>query len=125
MLIKKSQALFKDLGTKTIRKYTSPDKQLEVNCLTVNGRHPEEPGQFIYEVGVAFMVYVIKGKGKFWVGEKEYIAEVGDVLYIPRATKFAVEGKDLEYLTFETPAWYSAQAFIVDGKGKVIENTKN
>jgi len=113
-----------DLGTKTIRKYTSPQKDLEVNIMTINGRHPENPDHFIFEKEVDFFVYIINGTGKIWCNEKEYSVKKGDAIYVSRNTKYAVEGNNLEYLTAEHPAWFPEQAFIVDKKGKVVEDTK-
>ncbi len=59
-LIKKSDARIVDLGTKVIRKYTAPDKLLEVNRMTITGRHPENTDNYIFETKVHFMVYVVK-----------------------------------------------------------------
>lgn len=124
MLIKKDQAKIVDLGTKVIRKYTASDKSLEINHMTIQGRHPEVEDQYIFETGVDFMVYIIKGSGILYVGDTNYSVEPEDVVHVPKSTKYAVKSDYLEYLTVETPAWYAEQAFIVDGQGKIIEETK-
>ena len=120
MLIKKSDAKVVDLGTKKILKYTSPDSRLELNRMTIDGRHPNDPNHYIYEVGVDFMVYGIKGKGIIYVDAERYEIGAEDAVYVPRNSKFAAEGQDFEYLTVESPAWYPEQAFIVDSEGNNI-----
>jgi mannose-6-phosphate isomerase-like protein (cupin superfamily) len=123
-LIKKSNARIVDLGTKVIRKYTAPDKLLEVNRMTLTGRNPENPHHFIFETKVHFMVYVVKGRGKIYCNDEVYEVEVEDVVDVPVNTRFAAEGTDFEYLTIEAPAWFPEQAFIVDKDSKVIEQSK-
>ena len=59
-----------------------------------------------------------------YLNDEEYEVGVGDVVDVPVKTRFAVEGKNMEYLAVESPAWFPEQAFIVDSKGKVIEDTK-
>lgn len=124
MLIKKDQAKIVNLGSKIIRKYTASDRSLEINHMTIKGRHPEIENHFIFETGVSFMVYILKGTGTLYVGDNEYEVGPEDVVYVPKSTKYAVESDNLEYLTVESPAWYSEQAFIVDEHAKIIEETK-
>lgn len=123
-LIRRKEARVVDLGTKVILKYTAPDKKLEFSHMTISGRHPDNPNHFIFEKGCHFMVYIVKGKGKIYCDEEVFDVSEGDVVDIPTHTKFAAEGKDFEYITVEHPAWYAKQAFIVDKKGKVVEDTK-
>lgn len=122
-LIRKSDASIVDLGTKVIRKYTAPDKLLEVNRMTLSGRNPENANHFIFETKVHFMVYVVRGKGKLYCDDDVFEVQEEDVVDILPNTRFAAEGTDFEYLTIEAPAWFAEQAFIVDGTGKVIEKT--
>jgi mannose-6-phosphate isomerase-like protein (cupin superfamily) len=124
-LIKSDKAKVVNLGTKVITKYTSSDKQLEINHMLIEGSHPETSNHFIYETKVRFMVYILKGTGLFVCDDERYLLSPGDVLDIPVKTKFRVEAEEsLEYLAFENPAWYPEQAFIVDNLGNVIEETK-
>lgn len=120
MLIKKDQAKIVDQKTKIIRKYTAPDKQLEINHMILNGRTPEKEGTFLCETKVHFMLFVIKGKGKIFFGEDVFNVEEGDCIDVPQGTKFAAEGYDFEYLTAESPAWYSEQSKIVDKDGNIL-----
>lgn len=119
MLIKKEQAKIVNLGTKIIKKYTSSDKQLEINHMTLNGRTPEKAGTFLCETKVHFMVYVIKGSGRMFCGEDIFEVSEGDSIDVPSGIKFAAEGS-FEYITAESPAWYQEQAQIVDKSGNKI-----
>jgi mannose-6-phosphate isomerase-like protein (cupin superfamily) len=121
MLIKKNQAKIVDKGTKKIRKYTAPDKSLEINHMILNGRTPEKEGQFLCETKIHFMAFVIKGSGKMWVGDEIFEVSEGDCLDVPAGTKFAAEGYNFEYITAESPAWYPGQATIVDKDGNIVE----
>lgn len=123
-LIKKSDARIVDLNTKIIKKYTAPDKMLEFNHMTLTGRNPENPMHYIFETKVHFMVYILKGEGEIYCNEATYHVEAGDVVDVPINTKFAAEGKNFEYLTAESPAWFPEQASIVDADKNIIENLK-
>ncbi|MDD3647216.1 MAG: hypothetical protein PHS44_01820 [Candidatus Dojkabacteria bacterium] len=120
-LITKKDSTIVDLGTKLIHKYTSLDRQLEINHMEISGRHPENPNHFIYETKCHFMIYIICGKGTVICNTQSFDVRKGDVIDVPVSTRFAVEGERLEYITVETPAWFPQQASIVDSKGKVVE----
>ena len=120
MLIKKSEAKIINKGSKTIRKYTAKDKQLEINHMILNGRTPEKEGEFLCETEIHFMVFVIKGKGKIFCGDNVFKVEKGDCIDVSKGTKFAAKGYDFEYITAENPAWFSEQAKIVDKDVNVL-----
>ena len=123
-LIKRDQAKIVDLGTKLIIKYTSEDRELEVNHMKISGRHPEVVGQFVYENEVHFMLYVTKGSGKVHCNKDVFEVQVGDVVDVPPKVRFAVEGEGFEYLALQTPAWSPGQAYIVVADGNVVEKTE-
>ena len=100
-----------DLGTKVIYKYPSLSKLLELNHMVVNGRHPESGSEYMHDC--QFIVYIIKGDGKIYAGDEIFNVKVGDTVYVPTENKFAAEGKCLEYITVQTPAWYPEQAEVV------------
>lgn len=114
MLIKKDKAKIVDQGAKVIRKYTAPDKSLEINHMILNGRTPEKEETFLCETNVHFMAFVIKGNGKIYVGDEVFEVSEGDCVDVPAGTKFAAEGRDFEYITAETPAWYPEQSKIIE-----------
>lgn len=120
MLIKKDQAKFVDKGAKKIRKYTAPDKSLEINHMILNGRTPEKEETFLCETKVHFLAYVIKGEGKMYVGNEIFEVNEGDCVDVPSGTKFAAEGYNFEYITAESPAWYPEQATIINKDGNII-----
>lgn len=97
-----------DLGTKVIYKYSTPTKEMDIGRMVVKGRHPKKKNQFILEHDCQFVVYVIKGKGKIFAGDDTFSVRVGDVVFVPKENKFAVEG-DLEYITVDVPAFYPEQ----------------
>lgn len=121
MIIKKDEAEVAYKGAKKIIKYTAMDKKLEINHMILSGRTPDKEGTFICETKVHFMAFVIKGEGKMYVGDEVYGMSVGDCVDVPPGTKFAAEGTDFEYITTESPAWYSEQSTIVDKDGNVVE----
>jgi mannose-6-phosphate isomerase-like protein (cupin superfamily) len=121
MLIKKDKAKIVDQGTKVIRKYTAPDKSLEINHMILNGRTPEKEGTFICETKVHFMAFVIKGIGEMYVGDEIFEVSEGDCVDVPAGTKFAAVGYNFEYITAESPAWYPEQVTIVDKYGNIVE----
>ena len=123
-LIKKSESINVDLGNKKIRKYIASDRSMEMNHIIISGRFPEEINHYVYETKVRFMIYILNGSGLIRSDTETLVVEDGDVVYFPPKSKFAIESKSLEYLAAETPAWYPEQAFIVDGKGTVLEETK-
>lgn len=107
-------------GKKIIRKYTAPDKQLEINHMILNGRTSEKEGEFMSETKIHFMTFVIRGNGKMYVGDEIFEVGRGDCIDIPPGTRFAAKGYDFEYITVENPAWYPDQASIVDKDGNVL-----
>lgn len=123
-IIRKKQAKKVDLGNKFIFKYTSPSKDLEINHMIINGRHPENPDHFIWETECHFMIFVVKGEGTVYTDDKIFKVKKGDCVDFPPKTKFAIKGRNFEYLTVDTPAWFPSQAKIVDRKGNVVEDTE-
>ncbi len=98
-----------DLGTKLIYKYPTPTKEFDIGYMIVKGRHPEDSHNFIYEHTCQFVMYIIKGKGKFFVGGDTFSVSARDVVFVPKNTAFAAEGK-FEYLTVDVPAFSPEQS---------------
>lgn len=96
-----------DLGTKIIYKYPTPTKELDFSMMLIKGRHPETG--FLLEHDCQFFIYVTKGQGKVVTDSDTIEVTVGDIVFVPKETKFAMEG-DFEYLTAGTPAFYPEQA---------------
>ena len=98
-----------DLGTKVIYKYPTPTKDMDISRMVVKGRHPWEKDRFILEHECSFVIYVINGGGLIFAGDEKFDVKVGDVVFVPKENKFAVEG-NLEYITFDVPAFYPEQS---------------
>lgn len=73
------------------------------------GRHPKGKNTFVLEHGCMFVMYIIKGNGKVYAGESIFDVNVDDEVFVPTDHKFAVEG-NLEYITFDLPAYYPEQS---------------
>lgn len=98
-----------DLGTKVIYKYPSPNKDLDIGLMVVKGRYPENDKTFLVEHGCNFVIYVTKGEGIIYAGDETFLVKTGDVIFVPKDNKFAVEG-DLEYVTVDSPAYFPEQS---------------
>lgn len=107
-------ALRIDLGTKLIYKYPTPTKLFDIGRMVVRGRHPQDPSKFAFESECNFIMYITMGSGKVIAGEHEFDLAVGDVVFVPAKSKFAVEG-DLEYITFDAPAFFPEQSSEIAG----------
>jgi len=122
-VLRQQKANVINLGSKKITKYTSRDKELEINHMIVSGRHPEYKDHFIYETACFLMIYIMKGRARVLCNEDIFEVKVGDVVEIPPKTKFAIECNNVEYLSLQHPAWNPDQSFIVDRAGNTIEDT--
>lgn len=98
-----------DLGTKTIYKYPTPTKSLDIARMVVDGRHPKDKDTFIIEHECQFVIYVVKGSGVIYAGDEKFEVGVGDVVFVPTENKFAAEGK-MEYITVDNPAFFIEQS---------------
>jgi mannose-6-phosphate isomerase-like protein (cupin superfamily) len=103
-----------DLGTKVIYKYPTPTKRFDVGRMVVNGRHPEDADAFLIEHVCSFVMYVTKGSGRVFAGDDTFDVESDDVVFVPAEHRFAVMGK-LEFITFDSPAFYPEQSEEVKG----------
>jgi mannose-6-phosphate isomerase-like protein (cupin superfamily) len=112
----KSDANRIDLGTKVIYKYPAPDKLMDIGIMFVNGRHPEGENTFILEHDCNFVMYITKGNGIIYAGDESFEVVSGDVVYIPKENRFAVEGQ-FEYITVDTPAFYPEQSETINFVG--------
>jgi mannose-6-phosphate isomerase-like protein (cupin superfamily) len=111
--MKSHKVAFKDsklinLGTKKIHSFPLQTRMMSVAYMQIQGRHPEGKG-FLLEHDCQFVIYVTKGKAKIFAGDQIFEVKVGDVVFVPTETKFAVEG-DVEYVTVDTPGFYPEQS---------------
>lgn len=104
----RSSANLVDLGNKRIFKYPTPTKKFDISRMVVKGRHPEEVNKYVIDKACDFVIYLIKGKGKIYAGDKIFNVKVDDVVFVPSGNKFAADG-DMEYITVDVPAFYIEQ----------------
>lgn len=98
-----------DLDTKVIYKYPTPTKLFDIGRMVVKGRHPKDADVFILEHECNFVMYILSGNGRVFAGGEVFKVKPEDVVFVPAKNKFAVEG-DLEYITFDAPAFYPEQS---------------
>ncbi|HCM37025.1 MAG: hypothetical protein UV61_C0003G0096 [Candidatus Gottesmanbacteria bacterium GW2011_GWB1_43_11] len=98
-----------DLGSKVIYEYPTFSKSLSIAKMVVKGRHPKNPETFILEHVCQFVIYILSGSGKIYVGEGCFDMAVGDAVFVPKEHTFAVEGS-LEYITVDNPAFFPEQS---------------
>ena len=98
-----------NLGTKVIYKYPTPTKDFDIGHMVVDGRHPADPDHYIIEHDCSFIMYILKGTGTVTAGDSTFNVKPKDVVVVPKENKFAVEGQ-LEYITFDNPAFYMEQS---------------
>lgn len=98
-----------DLGTKIIYKYPTPTKDMDIAKMVVDGRHPEDKDTYIIEHDCSFVMYILEGNGKIFLDDEIFEVSAGDVVFVPKETRFAVEGK-FEYITVDTPAFFPEQS---------------
>ncbi len=77
--------------------------------MKIKGRHPEKNDSFLVEHVCNFIMYVTKGKGIVFAGNQAIRVQKDDVVYIPKNTRFAVEGI-FEYVTVDSPGFYPEQS---------------
>lgn len=106
-----------DLGTKAIFKYPTPTKRFDVAKMVLNGRHPKGKDTFVLEHDCSFVMFITKGTGRVFAGSEVFDVVPEDVVFVPSENKFAVEG-NLEYITFDIPAYYKEQSEEIKVQGK-------
>lgn len=107
--ISKKESKLVNLGTKKIYKFILPTKLYGIAKMVVHGRHPENPQKVVMEKDCSFVMYVVKGSGKYFINEEEFNVKADDVVYVPSGSTFACEG-DFEYITVDVPAYYPEQS---------------
>lgn len=98
-----------DLGNKIIYKYPTPTFKYDIAKMVVNGRHPVDPDTFLVEHACEFIMYILSGEGIVQAGDDKFNVKPGDTVFVPKDTKFAVEGKFV-YITVDVPAFYLEQS---------------
>ncbi len=61
-----------------------------------------------------FVYYVLDGEGTFLIGDHKEDCRQGDLVTVPKGTRFSYEGSGLRMLLTSTPPWESAQEQVLD-----------
>ena len=92
--------------------YPSNNKNISVALIKVNGRHPENIGEYFIEMKCHVLFYFIKGFGKVVIKDQVYKITPHDTVIIKSGDKYYLEGK-FEYLASTSPAYLPEQNKIV------------
>lgn len=102
MIFKKEKAVeFEKFGVK-MRVYNTKDQCSEASIVyqeTLKG-HQEE----FYHSRSNFLFYIIEGSGTWFIEDKPYYVEAGDVIIIPPNKRFYYIGS-LKQICITAPAW--------------------
>lgn len=94
--------------TVVIHNYAFPIKDVSITHIKVFGRHPADKSKLHIEHKLTLICYILTGKGKFVVDEKEFSVETADAIFIKPDQKYYIQG-NLEYLVCRNPAYYREQ----------------
>jgi mannose-6-phosphate isomerase-like protein (cupin superfamily) len=108
MLVKKENRIeFKNSEKCIAYEYPLNDKDINMALVVINGRYPDT-GRVTNEQ-VKEIVFVINGKGKIFVENKEYELKEGDAILILPKQKYFYEGHNLQIMAACSPAWHPEQ----------------
>jgi mannose-6-phosphate isomerase-like protein (cupin superfamily) len=111
-MIKKENRIRHENSKKCIAyEYPIGDKDLNIALVEIRGRYPDS-GVVINEV-VKELIFVIEGKGKIVIDNKEYQLNEEDSLIILPKQKYYWEG-NLKLLITCNPSWYPEQHKHID-----------
>jgi len=107
MIIKKSEREKHANSPKCIAyQYDHKDKDINIAFIEINGRYPDK-GRVMNKV-CKEIVFVVKGKGKIVIADKELLISEGDSIFIQPNQKYFFDGK-LEITVSCHPTWYPEQ----------------
>jgi mannose-6-phosphate isomerase-like protein (cupin superfamily) len=86
--------------------YQLPFNNFAVGVSEIKARYPQTGFDIDSEINQAW--YVIKGSGKLGLAEQEVTVNEGDLIAVPRATKFFIDGQ-LTLVVVSNPPWSEKQ----------------
>ena len=111
-IVKKTESeIHKNSESCIAMEYSIGDKDINIAYIKVNGRYPDKgtvKNKVCKEMG-----YIVKGKGKLYIGDEVHTLEVGDVVLIKPGDKYYWEG-EFEMVVPCSPAWYPEQHEVTD-----------
>ncbi|MGP3930285.1 AraC family ligand binding domain-containing protein [Nonomuraea sp. KM88] len=78
--------------------------------IEIDGRLPA----WLCQLECDFVYYVLEGHGTFHIENRQENCKQGNLVTIPRGTKFTYEGDALKMLLTSTPPWGPAQERVFD-----------
>jgi mannose-6-phosphate isomerase-like protein (cupin superfamily) len=61
-----------------------------------------------------FVYYVLKGRGQFFIEDREEACARGDLIRVPKGSKFTYKGHRLRMLLTSTPPWWETQEQVLE-----------
>ena len=107
MIIKKSERKkFSNSPVCTAYEYPFEDKDINIAFIEINGRYPDK-GRIVNKV-CKELVFIVKGKGKIEIDDKNILLEEGDSVFIQSNQKYFFEG-NISIIASCHPTWYPEQ----------------
>ena len=111
LINKEETSKYKNSNNCIATEYPMNDKDINIAIIDITGRYPTK-GRVVNNK-CKEIVYVIKGKGKVFVDNKEISLEKGDMILIEPKEKYYWDGNFTLFVPC-TPAWYPEQHEEVD-----------
>ena len=97
-------------GDNTIlREILHPDKApLDLRYSLAHAKVPIGKTTYLHSLKTSEIYYILEGKGKMFIDDKEAILEPGDTVYIPPNAKQCIENisdQELVFICIVDPAW--------------------
>ncbi len=105
MLVKKQKAQVFKKPTCTVFEYGGT-KNLDLAIVDIKGGYPEKGWAKNEKVDMTY--FVLKGGGKFYLGDEIFEISVGDLVMIEKGKWYQVEG-DMRVVMASSPAWSPGQ----------------
>lgn len=107
-IIKKSDVVAtQENGISRFHEYQFPFQHASLGISEINGRYPEKGFDIDEEVEASW--YVEEGEADIWIGGEVQHVEKGDMVYVPKAEKYWIDGKNLRLVVASSPVWYPEQ----------------
>ena len=113
LLVKKTEVKkFTEHNISVFSEYSLPFNNAAVGISEINGRYPEKG--YDLDQKIEQIWYIEKGSGKIWVMDEIYFVGPGDMILIPKAKKYWIEGKALKLVVISSPPWFAEQHIHLD-----------
>ena len=111
-ITKKEAFVVKPNKNTLVYSYPSNNKNISIAFIKVNGRHPENNGEYFIETKCHLLFYFLKGLGKVMIKDQEFRVKSNDAVIVKSGDKYYLEG-NFEYLVSTSPMYSPDQNKIV------------